>query len=531
MTDPDFPDFRGNNPASNVREFSVSELSFALKRTVEENFEYVRVRGEISGFKRAASGHLYMALKDESAVLDAICWKGVASKLKIRPEDGLEVIATGKLTTFPGRSKYQIVIQSMEAAGVGALMALLEERRRKLTAEGVFDAARKRPIPYLPGVIGVITSPTGAVIRDILHRLADRFPRHVLVWPVLVQGETAAAQVAAAIRRFNRIEAGGRIPRPDVLIVARGGGSLEDLWAFNEEIVVRAAAESDIPLISAVGHETDTTLIDHAADLRAPTPTAAAEMAVPVHADLIYTINDLARRHDQAKSRYLTRYRDRLQGLARALPSLNDLLALPQQRFDSLTERLPRAAKANIQAHRSRLETASARLAILGPVRQLERKQSGLSDIEARLHRAMDQNIRDARARLAMVSGQLKPAALGRDLTRHVQSLDRLSKRMGVTFAGHLQRIERDFVSKSRLLESFSYHKTLGRGYAVVRDGGTGALVTKTAGVVAGRQLNVELQDGRVDVVAAGAGSARPVPAKRPASRPVASDDKQGTLL
>ena len=277
-------DFSNQEPeaAANLPEHSVSELSEAIKRTLEGRFERVRVRGEISGFKRAASGHLYMALKDENAVLDAVCWRGLAGRLTVAPEDGLEVVATGRITSYPGRSKYQIVIESLELAGEGALLKLLEERRKKLAAEGLFDPERKRPPPFLPTVIGVVTSPTGAVIRDILHRLSDRFPRRVLVWPVLVQGKGAAEQVAAAIEGFNRLEPDGPVPRPDLIIVARGGGSLEDLWAFNEEVVVRAAAGSRIPLISAVGHETDTTLIDHAADLRAPTPTAAAEMAVPV---------------------------------------------------------------------------------------------------------------------------------------------------------------------------------------------------------------------------------------------------------
>ena len=260
----------------NLPEFTVAELSQAVKRTIEGGFARVRVRGEVSGFKRAASGHLYMALKDEEAVLDAVCWRGVAARLALVPEDGLEVIATGRLTTYPGRSKYQIVIEQLELAGEGALLKLLEERRKKLAGEGLFDEARKQPLPFLPEVIGVVTSPTGAVIRDILHRLADRFPRPVLIWPVLVQGDGAAEQIAAAIAGFNALEDGGPVPRPDLLIVARGGGSLEDLWAFNEEVVVRAAAASAIPLISAVGHETDTTLIDFAADHRAPTPTAAA---------------------------------------------------------------------------------------------------------------------------------------------------------------------------------------------------------------------------------------------------------------
>ncbi|MFB0923222.1 MAG: exodeoxyribonuclease VII large subunit, partial [Alphaproteobacteria bacterium] len=263
---------------------SVTELSGDVKRTVEDKFAYVRVRGEVSGFKRAASGHLYMALKDADAVIDAVCWKGKAGQLEIQPEDGLEVIATGRVTTYAARSKYQLIIDRIEVAGEGALLKMIEERRKRLTTEGLFDADRKAALPFLPDVIGVVTSPTGAVIRDILHRLEDRFPRHVLLWPVLVQGNSAAAQVTAAIEGFNRIAPGGAVPRPDLLIVARGGGSLEDLMAFNEENVVRAAAASKIPLISAVGHETDTTLIDFASDRRAPTPSAAAEMAVPVRA-------------------------------------------------------------------------------------------------------------------------------------------------------------------------------------------------------------------------------------------------------
>src|ERR1700761_3654067 len=281
----------------NVAEWSVSELSAALKRTVEDAYGFVRVRGEVSGFRGASpSGHCYFRLKDDKAVLEAVIWKGTHGRMRVKPEEGLDVIASGRLTTFPGSSKYQIVIDSLEPAGIGALMKLLEERKKKLAAEGLFDEARKQLLPFLPEVIGVVTSPTGAVIRDILHRLADRFPRHVIVWPVKVQGDGSAEQVAAAIRGFNAMSEDGRIRRPDLLIVARGGGSLEDLWSFNEEIVVRAAADSMIPLISAVGHETDITLIDFAADKRAPTPTAAAEMAVPVRSELIVRVDSLARR-------------------------------------------------------------------------------------------------------------------------------------------------------------------------------------------------------------------------------------------
>ena len=324
----------------NLAEYSVTELAFALKRTVEEAYGLVRVRGELSGFKRAASGHLYFALKDEKALIDAVAWRGSLPKLAFEPADGLEVICTGRLTTYPGRSKYQLVVERIEPAGVGALMALLEERRAKLAAEGLFDPARKRPLPFLPAVIGVVTSPTGAVIKDILHRLADRFPCRVLVWPVLVQGEGAADQIAAAIHGFNALPEVGPVPRPDVLIVARGGGSIEDLWAFNEEAVVRAAAASAIPLISAVGHETDTTLIDHASDRRAPTPTAAAEMAVPVRRDLVLQTGDLDGRLHHAVARRLDQLGQRLDGLARGLPRPEMLLGMAGQRLDDLGERL-----------------------------------------------------------------------------------------------------------------------------------------------------------------------------------------------
>ncbi|MGB6326772.1 MAG: exodeoxyribonuclease VII large subunit, partial [Methylocella sp.] len=277
-----------SDPAiSNAPELSVSELSAALKRTVEDRFGFVRVRGEISNYRGPhSSGHVYFCLKDQSARIDAVIWKGVFAKLRTKPREGLEVVATGKVTTYPGKSTYQIIVEALELAGIGALMALVEERRRKLAAEGLFDEARKRPLPFLPACIGVVTSPTGAVIRDILHRIAERFPRHVVVWPVRVQGETSAAEIAAAIDGLNALPEHGPLRRPDVIIVARGGGSLEDLWSFNEEIVVRAAARSLVPLIAAVGHETDWTLIDHAADLRAPTPTAAAEKAVPVRSEL-----------------------------------------------------------------------------------------------------------------------------------------------------------------------------------------------------------------------------------------------------
>src|ERR1700682_952959 len=321
----------------NAPEFTVSELSSALKRTVEDAYGHVRVRGEISGFRGPhSSGHCYFALKDESAKIEAVIWKGVHGRMRFKPQEGLEVIATGKLTTYPGSSQYQIVIEAIEPAGIGALMALMEERKKKLAAEGLFDEARKQLLPWLPEVIGVVTSPTGAVIRDILHRLEDRFPRRVLVWPVKVQGEGSAEQIAAAIRGFNALPQGGRIPRPDLLIVARGGGSLEDLWSFNEEIVVRAAADSMIPLISAVGHEADITLIDFPPDKRAPTPTAAAEMAVPVRAELFVEVESLARRTMMCWQRGQEFRRNELRAAARALPAASELLAIPRQRLDHL---------------------------------------------------------------------------------------------------------------------------------------------------------------------------------------------------
>jgi exodeoxyribonuclease VII large subunit len=333
-------------PGDNAQPFTVSEISSALKRSVERDFGHVRIRGEISGFKRAASGHCYMGLKDEKAVIDGIVWKGQAARLAFNPEDGFEVIATGKLTTYPGRSKYQIVIERLEVAGAGALMQLLEQRRKTLTAEGLFAEERKQRLPYLPKTIGVVTSPTGAVIRDILHRLADRMPSHVILWPVIVQGEGAPEQVARAVRGFDAMAEGGPIARPDLLIVARGGGSIEDLWAFNEEIVVRAVAECSIPVISAVGHETDTTLCDFAADRRAPTPTAAAEMAVPVRAELLAGLGQSGLRATGAIRRLAERFADRLSGLARLLPRPESLFAPQAQRIDDLGERALRALTA-----------------------------------------------------------------------------------------------------------------------------------------------------------------------------------------
>jgi len=360
MDDAPIPDdglLATETPGDNAPALSVSELSAALKRTVEDGFGHVRVRGEISGFKRVGSGHCYFTLKDDGACIDAVIWRGQAAAIRFQPEDGIEVIATGKLTTYPARSRYQIVVERLELAGQGALMALLDRRRRALAAEGLFDEGRKRPLPFAPRVIGVVTSPTGAVIRDIIHRLEDRFPTHVILWPVPVQGEGAAGKIAAAIEGFNAL------PRPpDLLIVARGGGSIEDLWAYNEEVVVRAVAGSAVPTISAVGHETDTTLTDFAADRRAPTPTAAAEMAVPVRAELLGQVRDLGARAGRCARRTSERSAEQLQALLRHWPARDALLAPQQQKLDDLAERLPRALRGRLDRARGELGRAGGAL-------------------------------------------------------------------------------------------------------------------------------------------------------------------------
>ncbi len=349
-------------PGSNAPDMTVSELSAKLKRVVECEFGHVRLRGEISGWKRATSGHCYLALKDDGAVIDGVLWRTAAASLAFAPADGVEVIVTGKLTTYPGRSKYQIVIERMELAGEGALMALLEKLKAKLGAEGLFDPSAKKPLPFMPRVIGVVTSPTGAVIRDIIHRLEDRCPTHVLVWPVKVQGAGAANEIAAAVRGFDAIQPGGPVPRPDLVIVARGGGSIEDLWAFNEEAVVRAVAGCSIPIISAVGHETDTSLCDHAADLRAPTPTAAAEIAVPVVADLRLTVASLSQRTERCARRYHERGCERLAALVRVLPRRDAILGPQRQKADDLAQRLGRALERRVGVARRELDRSAGAL-------------------------------------------------------------------------------------------------------------------------------------------------------------------------
>ncbi|MDE2472525.1 MAG: exodeoxyribonuclease VII large subunit [Bradyrhizobium sp.] len=488
----------------NAPEFTVSELSSALKRTVEDNFGHVRVRGEISGFRGPhSSGHCYFALKDESAKIEAVIWKGVHGRMRFKPQEGLEVIATGKLTTYPGSSKYQIVIESIEPAGIGALMALMEERKKKLGAEGLFDEARKQLLPWLPEVIGVITSPTGAVIRDILHRLEDRFPRRVLVWPVKVQGEGSAEQVAAAIRGFNALPEQGRIPRPDVLIVARGGGSLEDLWSFNEEIVVRAAAESMIPLISAVGHETDITLIDFAADKRAPTPTAAAEMAVPVRSELLVEVSTLARRVMVCWQRAQEGRRNELRAAMRALPAAGDLLAIPRQRLDGAASALPRALKANTHAHFRRFAGTGARLTMRVLRAQIAQAKQRLTASGERLMHSATSLLRYRRDRYAGLAIRLTASkssnaqAQRQIIARDRERAQRLADRARRALVTAMQRHQARVAHSGQLLAALSYRSVLTRGFALVRDE-EGHAVHAAAAIGPAAHLTLEFADGRV---------------------------------
>jgi exodeoxyribonuclease VII large subunit len=487
---------------SNLPEIGVSELSGAIRRTVEDAFGYVRVRGEVSGYKGpVASGHVYFSLKDQNAKIDAVIWKGTFARLRFRPEEGMEVVATGKVTTFPGKSSYQIVIEALEPAGIGALLAQLEERRKRLAAEGLFDPARKRSPPYIPVVIGVVTSPTGAVIRDILHRLADRFPRDVLLWPVRVQGETSAREVAEAIRGLNAIAPGGPVPRPDVLIVARGGGSLEDLWSFNEEIVVRAVAESAIPLISAVGHETDWTLIDHVADVRAPTPTGAAEMVVPVRSELLANLADLDGRLQAALRRLVERRRTEFRGAARALPTGEQLVTGPRQRIDLATAKLAPAVAGALAQRQRALAAVGQRLERRSPASELARRSERLAGLSQRLGnglsglllRAAQDNIRQ-RVALGQLGGRLS-AAGGDFVSRQAERVRRLAQ----------------------LLDSLGHKAVLARGYAIVMDA-SGRPVQRAGEIAPGQPLALAMIDGQVGVTADGGvrpAGARPRPARR----------------
>jgi exodeoxyribonuclease VII large subunit len=506
-----------DEPRLNLPELTVSELSAALKRTIEDAYGYVRVRGELGKVSYHGNGHVYFDLKDDRACISGVIWRSTAPRIKLRLEAGLEVVITGRLTTYPGRSQYQIIVESLEPAGLGALMALLEERRKKFIAEGLFDEARKQLLPYLPNVIGVITSPTGAVIRDILHRLGDRFPRHVLLWPVKVQGEGSAAEVAAAITGFNALPERGAIPRPDLLIVARGGGSLEDLWSFNEEIVVRAAAASMIPLISAVGHETDVTLIDFAADRRAPTPTAAAEMAVPVRADLLLNVDSLARRALASWRRNQEARRTELRAAARALPDADEVLAVPRQRLDHAAVGLVRALRANAQIHRVDFSRVGGRLSPQLLRSTVERRRERFSSIALRLRASIAANIQTHRTRIARERERIKTFAHRAERAIEV-GLDRRFAR--VDHAG-------------QLLAAFSYRGVLARGFALVRDS-AGAPLRAAAAVGTGMRLDIEFSDGRVGAVAGDARmmpEAAPAPVLRRRRRRSDGGEGQGTLF
>lgn len=458
---------------TNLPEFSVTELSGALKRVVEENFAFVRVRGEISGLKVPPSGHVYFDLKDDKAVLNAVIWRPSVARLKLRPESGMEVVVTGKLTTYAGRSNYQLIVEQVELAGLGALMALLEERKKRLAAEGQFDAARKKKLPFLPEVIGVVTSPTGAVIRDVMHRLNARFPRRVLLWPVAVQGDNAAAEITAAINGFNNMS--GKFPKPDLIIVARGGGSMEDLMAFNDEAVVRAAAASKIPLISAVGHETDTTLIDFASDMRAPTPTAAAELAVPLRAELLAATLDYQRRMLNCFSKGVTDRRKHLTQLARILPKPEQLFALPRQRLDIAGDGLGKSLRRNVQEHRTRFHKAEALL------RQ----------------RTLDDRIKLGRERSVAFTARIERARTAQFNKAHNQ-----------------------LESLGRVLDSISYKSVLERGFALVR-GEDGKVRRRAAAVKAGEALSLTFADGEA---AATAGAAADAPKPRVKKTPPGQD-------
>lgn len=460
-----------------VPEYTVAELSAAVRRTVEGVFGRIRVRGEVTNLKRPSSGHWYFDLKDSENVVAAVLWRSTVPRLRTNLEDGLEVIITGRLTTYPGRSQYQLVVDQAELAGMGALLKLLEERRRALAAEGLFDKSRKKRLPMLPEVVGVVTSPTGAVFSDILHRLRDRFPRRVLLWPVQVQGAVAAPDIAGAIHGFNRLPERGLVPRPDVLIIARGGGSVEDLWAFNEEVVVRALAGSRIPTISAIGHETDTTLADFAADVCAPTPTAAAELAVPVRADLIVLTRSLGGRLFNATDRSLKQRRDQVAGLSRGLRGPREILDSATQRLDHAGMRLDRAESGLVQRYAHRLDVACRHL-------RVKLLRATISDGAGRLQRAV--------------------ATLDRDVRRDLKERARRLKDL------------------SSLLESVSHKSVLKRGYAVVRDDNKRP-VTSIASVKPGVPLDIELKDGHIGAVAVG----KPIK-KRP---PSGGGPDQGSLV
>jgi len=526
----DLIDDDAGTPGGNAPEFSVSDLTGAIKKTLEGAFGRVRVRGEIGRVVRARSGHLYYDIKDDRNVINCTTWKGQASGLGMVPEEGLEVIVTGRLSAYGPQSRYNLNVDRMEVAGEGALMALLEKRRKALAGEGLFDEGRKKALPFLPEIIGVVTSPSGAVIRDILHRLRDRFPRKVLIWPVAVQGERCAAEVARAIQGFNALTPGGALPRPDLIIVARGGGSLEDLWGFNEEAVVRAAAESDIPLISAVGHETDTTLIDFASDKRAPTPTAAAEMAVPVRLDLLNWLQQQEAVLSRGMTGALTLRRQRLTDLARSLPRPESLLDTAQQRLDLASLRLAPALRNAAQVKRAESDRLAARLAPAFE-RGVSGKRLTLGQQAARLSPARLQGlVREGRRQVAGLDARMTPERLAERSRLARERYAEVATRFDRAAGADLRQRQERLAALARLHQTLGYTETLRRGYAVVRAGD--ALMTRQADAAREARLEIEFADGRLDVTPVD--GAKPAPKSKPKSKkqaPDAGPTGQGSLF
>lgn len=506
-------------PGSNTPEFTVSEIAGSVKKLVESELGWVRIKGEVGRVVQARSGHLYFDLKDDRAVLSCMTWKGQIPQLGLIPEEGTEVIAEGKMTASGFQSKFALNAQRLAIAGEGALMALLEKRKKALAAEGLFDEARKQPLPYLPEIIGVVTSLQGVVIRDIMHRLRDRFPRKVLVWPVAVQGQACAPEVARAIAGFNALSPGGAMPRPDLLIVARGGGSVEDLWGFNEESVARAAAASQIPLISAVGHETDTTLIDFASDKRAPTPTAAAELAVPVRLELIAWVDGQAARMSQLISQSITARRQRLRDVARALPSKDTLLQNQRMRLDRASEQLGPALISGVQRRRVKLADTSGGLRPATLQRRIENDRRRLQELSARLTPALTRTIATKRDRFTTRARSFRPDALVQDQTRKSAEYQRLTARLSTIGTRQIKNWHDQIAALERLRETLSYKATLARGYAVVR--GDGAVVTGAKAAQKAQDLEIEFADGKVSL------GAKPAPARKPKDPP----KDQGSLF
>ena len=482
----------------NEPEFSVSEISNAIKRLIEEEFSYVRIRGEIGRVSLPRSGHVYLDLKDEKSVIAGVIWKGVADKLMTKPEEGMEVIARGRVTTFGGQSKYQIIIDDLRPAGVGALMAMLEKRKKQFQAEGIFNQEHKKPLPFLPEIIGVITSPSGAVIKDILHRLSDRFPRKVTLWPVAVQGDNCAREVSRAIDGFNSLTVQNPRIAPDLIIVARGGGSIEDLWGFNEELVVRSAFKSTIPLISAIGHETDTTLLDYVADVRAPTPSAAAEMAVPVRHELLALIDANEARLSRALSQVLLNRSQRLLDISRSLPRVFGLLEGPTQRLDSISTRLPISLTSSVKLKKSRLFELSTGIKPTSLIMRLENSQSKFELQAKQLKTLLGYCIDLRKQTLGSLFSRIENLSLKREILHEQKNLKDLSLRIRKAYEMSLTNLETKLQAIDRLRETLGYRETLNRGYAVIRSGDN--VITEKAKALYETNLSIEFWDGELPI-------------------------------